>query len=120
MAVINKDLKPKHICFLIAMTGEASHLVEHFKLKKSSGIFPSYLPMEVFQNTYKNIHISLILNGFDTKFKIDNIGTQPAVLSTNYAIDKLEADLIINAGTAGGFRNKGLKIGDVVLAQEEA
>jgi 5'-methylthioadenosine nucleosidase len=109
--------KPKHICFIVAMQGEAQPLIDHYGLRPQVKVFPHYLPMRLFQNDYRNHRISLVTNGHDERFDIDNIGTQAATLSTFVAIEHLEPDLIINVGTAGGFREKGLDIGDVVLAQ---
>lgn len=112
--------KVNHICFIIAMAGEAQPLIDHFKLELQENVFPDYLPMKVFQNTYKKVLLSLVVNGHDQKHGIDNIATQPATLSTFLTIDRLNPELIINVGTAGGFREKGLKIGDVVIAQGKA
>lgn len=111
------SFKPKHICFIVAMQGEAQPLIEHYGLKADSKVFPDYLPMRLFQNDYLSHRISLVTNGHDERFDIDNIGTQAATLSTFVAIEFVQPDLIINVGTAGGFRDHGLEIGEVVLAQ---
>ena len=107
---------PKHICFIIAMAGEAGPLIELFGLREHPHIFASYLPMKAYTGQYLDSNISLIINGKDERYDIDNIGTQPAVLSTYLAIQQFDPDLVINAGTAGGLKNNGLQIGDVVLA----
>ena len=53
---------------------------------------------------------------------VDNVGTVPAALATYLALDKLEGevDLLINAGTCGGFKAKGAEIGDVFLTSASA
>ncbi|CAK9162528.1 unnamed protein product [Ilex paraguariensis] len=51
---------------------------------------------------------------------VDSVGTIPASLVTYASIQALKPDLIINAGTAGGFKAKGACIGDVFLASDVA
>ena len=48
---------------------------------------------------------------------VDNVGTVPAAVAAFLALQKLdgEADLLINAGTCGGFRSMGAEIGDCFL-----
>jgi len=115
---MNKD--NQHICFIIAMEGEAKPLINQFKLLLQENIFPSTLPMKLYQNHYRGHKISLVINGRDEKHDIDNIGTQAATLASHLAIYHLNPSLIINAGTAGGFQEKDLEIGDVVVAQGSA
>jgi nucleoside phosphorylase len=40
----------------------------------------------------------------------------PAALATYLAVESLKPDLLINAGTAGGFESKGMAIGDVLVS----
>ena len=53
---------------------------------------------------------------------VDNCGTVPAALVTFLSLQKLEGkvDLLINAGTCGGFKAKGAEIGDVFLTTASA
>ncbi|KAL3814071.1 hypothetical protein ACJIZ3_015339 [Penstemon smallii] len=51
---------------------------------------------------------------------VDSVGTVSASLLTYASIQALEPDLIINAGTAGGFKAKGASISDVFLASDVA
>jgi hypothetical protein len=48
---------------------------------------------------------------------VDNVGTVPAAVTAYLAAQEFKPDLIISAGTAGGFRSKGAGIGDVFLAK---
>ena len=109
---------PQHICFIVAMAEEAAPLIKHFALHEIEKPFSDFLPMKIFTSDGIHPQISLVLNGHDENFDVDNIGTQAAVLSSFLAIEHLSPDLIINAGTAGGFQEKGLEIGDVVLARD--
>ena len=47
-----------------------------------------------------------MVNGKCGRFGVDNVGTTPAALSTYLAIMQMNPDLVINAGTAGGFKSK--------------
>ncbi|KAK6121435.1 hypothetical protein DH2020_044824 [Rehmannia glutinosa] len=51
---------------------------------------------------------------------VDCVGTVSASLLTYASIQALRPDLIINAGTCGGFKEKGASIGDVFLASDVA
>ena len=46
------------------------------------------------------------MNGKCDRFDVDNVGTTPAALASYLAITSLQPDLIINAGTCGGFERK--------------
>lgn len=47
---------------------------------------------------------------------VDNVGTVPAAVTAYLAAQEFHPDLVISAGTAGGFQSKGAAIGDVFLA----
>ncbi|KAK3421042.1 hypothetical protein EUGRSUZ_G01749 [Eucalyptus grandis] len=84
--------------------------------------FPKGVPWVRYHGTYKDLNINLIWPGKDPSSGVDSVGTISASLVTYaYAsIQALQPDLIINAGTAGGFKAKGASISDVFLASEVA
>ena len=47
---------------------------------------------------------------------VDNVGTTPAAVATFLMITELKPSIVINAGTAGGFKSKGAAIGDAFVA----
>lgn len=57
-----------------------------------------------------------ITNGKCARYGVDEVGTVPAALNTYIAIKHVNPDLIINAGTAGGFRRKDAAIGRTPLS----
>ena len=59
---------------------------------------------------------AVAVNGVDPRFGVDSIGGQPAVTTTLHAIESTQPDLVISAGTAGGFIARGARIGSVYLA----
>lgn len=104
-----------HICFIIAMEAEAVSIIENLSLDEVANFAPG-LPMRAWSGLYGSDQISVVVNGKDTDYKLDLIGTQAATLSTHLAINHFKPDLIISAGTAGAFQSKGAKIGEVYLS----
>lgn len=97
----------------MAMQGEALPLINHFDLKQIA----IHKPSIVYANNDRSLILSL--NGFDKKNGVDNIGTQAATLNAYNIINNYNPDIIINCGTAGGFKAKGAQIGDVYIASEK-
>ncbi|TVU13021.1 hypothetical protein EJB05_46690, partial [Eragrostis curvula] len=111
------------VLIVIAMQTEAMPLVNKFKLVDApphESIFPKGAPWVRYHGNYKGLHIDLVWPGKDTALGVDSVGTVSAALVTYASIQTLKPDLIINAGTAGGFKAKGANIGDVFLASDVA
>ncbi|GAB4838467.1 5'-methylthioadenosine/S-adenosylhomocysteine nucleosidase [Ancistrocladus abbreviatus] len=109
------------VVFVIAMQTEALPLVNRFQLSEDvESVFPKGVPWVRYHGFYKDLHINIIWPGKDPTFCVDSVGTVSASLVTYASIQALQPDLIINAGTAGGFKAKGACIGDVFLASEVA
>ncbi|KAF5745391.1 putative mta/sah nucleosidase [Tripterygium wilfordii] len=109
------------IVIIIAMQTEALPLVNKFQLKEDpDSVFPKGVPWVRYHGIYKGLNINIIWPGKDLTLGVDSIGTISASLVTYASIQALQPDLIINAGTAGGFKAKGASVGDVFLASEIA
>lgn len=109
------------IVIIIAMQTEALPLVNKFQLTEDlDSVFPKGVPWVRYHGFYKDLHINIIWSGKDPKLGVDSVGTISASLVTYASIQALQPDLIINAGTAGGFKAKGACIGDVFLASDVA
>ncbi|XP_023553717.1 5'-methylthioadenosine/S-adenosylhomocysteine nucleosidase 2-like [Cucurbita pepo subsp. pepo] len=107
------------ILIIIAMQTEALPLVEKFQLSEDhNSVFPKEVPWVRYHGMYKDLQINLIWPGKDSALGVDSVGTISASLVTYASIQALQPDLIINAGTAGGFKAKGASIGDVFLVSE--
>ena len=66
-----------------------------------------------------SVEVSVVCSGKCKVHGVDNIGTVPAALMTYLALSELRdprVDLVISAGTAGGFAARGAAIGDVLCA----
>jgi len=65
---------------------------------------------------WSNDLVHLVTNGIDPRFKVDSIGTLPAALTTFAAINSVQAEIVISAGTCGGSIQMGGSIGEVIIA----
>ncbi|KAI3861447.1 hypothetical protein MKW98_000399 [Papaver atlanticum] len=109
------------IVIIIAMQTEALPLVTKFNLVEDpNSVFPKGVPWVRYYGTYKDLNINIIWPGKDPASGVDSVGTVSASLVTYASIQALQPDLIINAGTAGGFKAKGAGIGDVYVASDVA
>ncbi|XAR59074.1 Methylthioadenosine nucleosidase [Bertholletia excelsa] len=116
------DSRPiSNIVIIIAMQTEALPLVNRFELQEDlDSTFPKGVPWVRYFGTYKDLNINLMWPGKDKALGVDSVGTISASLVTYASIQALQPDLIINAGTAGGFKAKGAGIGDIFLASDVA
>lgn len=102
----------------MAMQQEAHAIIHTLNLSENMDILHPKLPMRCFQKTIGELNITLITSGMDTRHRVDNIGSEAATLMTYEAIIKTHPDLIISAGTAGGFAKRGAHIGTVYLSEK--
>jgi adenosylhomocysteine nucleosidase/5'-methylthioadenosine nucleosidase len=124
---LNANGKIEKIVILMAMQDEASSLIETLNLKESSNILASCLPFRLFANLLTSetnesnqatLQVNLITSGLDHRHQVDNIGCEAATLMAYEAIGKIQPDLVISAGTAGGFTAKQATIGKVYASDE--
>jgi len=108
----------KHVLVLIAMDAEAAPFLQRLQLKEAPLAGPAWLPCKAYTGDYNDMRITVVTNG---KWRagqadaVDNVGTTPAALAAFAAISSLQPTLVINAGTAGGFKSKGACIGDTFV-----
>ncbi|KAL0927541.1 hypothetical protein M5K25_001718 [Dendrobium thyrsiflorum] len=110
------------VLIIIAMQTEALPLVNKFQLSEDTDgiLFPKGVPWVRYHGKYKELNINLVWPGKDLLLGVDSVGTVSASLVTYASIQALKPDLVINAGTAGGFKAKGASIGDVYMASDVA
>jgi len=136
----NKKPIIKTIAVLVAMEAEAAPLVSLLGLKpcpKSHRHAPlpsvvrSGVLLENDDGGTKNVQhqqqkkkkkkrceVVVATCGADSTHGVDSVGTVNAALCAYEILKTHEPDVLINAGTAGGFREKGAAIGDVFLVDE--
>ena len=99
------------------MEAEATPFVEHLELTLQEDFFPPQAPFRAYTGTHGEVTVTVVTNGKDVVYDTiaDNVGTMSASMATFLALQAVNADILINAGTAGGFQRKGAAIGDVFL-----
>jgi 5'-methylthioadenosine nucleosidase len=109
----------KNVIIAIAMQDEASPFVNHLGLEQDTDFFPKETPFKAFRGKHNTCDLTVVTNGQDSVYGtgVENVGTVPAALATFLALQKNkgETDLLINAGTCGGFKAKGAAVGDVFI-----
>jgi len=104
---------------MFAMEAEAAPLIAHLGLTPDKSIGDPRLPFRYFSGNFRGLDLLVSENGKDPRYRVDNIGTEPAVLNTYVTIERFRPGLVINAGTAGGFIKHGGQIGDVYLGDPD-
>lgn len=117
---IQNNLYPKSIkkvLLVVAMNTEAEPIIKAFNLKKSTVQFDG-LPMQSYSGKYAKLDIFMMVNGMDPMYKVENVGTQPATLSTYLGIKRFHPDLVVSIGTAGGVAKNGAQIKHIYLSKK--
>ena len=106
----------KSVVIVVAMEAEAKPFIDHLQLKKNEGVFHKELSAECYSGqSDQGSAIHIVLNGKCHKYGVDIVGTVGAGVTTFAAIQALSPDLVINAGTCGGFNAMGGKVGSIYL-----
>lgn len=105
-----------HVGLIIAMAEEAELIIEHFGLTLEENKL--LRPGVIYSGSINNLQLSVLLNGIDERYQVNQIGPVPATLTAQYACAELQPDVLISAGTAGGFSARGAGIGTVYLSQD--
>ena len=102
------------ILIVMAMEAEAAPLLDSLDARPAAT--GSVLPTKVFEAQLAATSIRVAVNGPDREHGVDSIGTVAAALSTHDVLTARRADLVISAGTAGGWDRQGTEVGDVFSA----
>ncbi len=97
----------------MAMRAEAQPLLEALNATHHGRYLP--LPAHAFAAARGGLAVRIVVNGVDPRYEADSIGTIPAALATHAALEEWRPDLVISAGTAGGWAHQGTEIGDVFV-----
>jgi len=105
----------QQVCLLVAMEQEAEPIIAKLGLDSFGALNPK-LPMMLYQGQLGKLKISLVQAGLDERFGVDYVGTESATLMAQQAIENLQPDVVISAGTAGGFKSLDAEIGTIILS----
>lgn len=112
-------MRVNHIVVIVAMEAEAAPIKDALGARSIPCPWPAWCPMTLARAEREHGTVSIVVNGQDPRHGVDLIGTQAATLSAAQVIEHLSPDIVISAGTCGGFIARGGRIGDVYLAAEE-
>lgn len=102
------------IAVVMAMPDEADPVIAALEAQPIP--VPTGRPHRWWATQVENARVVIAVNGDDRRFGIPAVGPEPAVLNTAAVVDHLHPDLVISAGTAGGWASRGGSIGKVYLA----
>lgn len=108
----------RKIALLFAMHEEASPVIEALGLTLDQALHDGDLPFVSYSGQVGELRLSITVSGHDPRFRVDNIGPVAATLMSYTTIDRFAPDLMISAGTAGGFAQRGAEIGTVYLSDD--
>lgn len=107
----------KRVVIVVAMQEEAEPFIKKHDLKqKTPSPFLAGMPMICYCGVVSKIEIFLIWTGRDERYKVNNVATTAASVATYAAICAFKPELVLSAGTAGGFGAIGASVGDVFLS----
>lgn len=105
------------LAIIFAMEAEALPFIK--KLNFSPVQDNTLAPVKVFQSDFfEGATCYLFVNGQCRKHGVDRVGTQSSAITAWEVIKSYAPNLIINAGTAGGFKSQGAEIADVYLSDD--
>lgn len=107
------------VIIVIAMKEEAMPLVDHYQLERlEPSRFIQGSPMVAWYGEVAGpVRLHVVWCGYDERFGVNNVATTAAAVSTYAAIAAFgKPSLLLSAGTAGGFGQRGASVGDVFLS----
>lgn len=101
----------RHVLFFVAMEHEAAPIARALGLAQAGGARIGRVA---------GIDVTLLTPGEDPVAKVDRIGPVHAAAALARILAHAHApfDVVVNAGTAGGFESQGQRIGDLVVARD--
>ncbi len=106
------------IMLIVAMKKEAQPIIKQMNMKVVEHKMDSQLPVSVYEADMDNGKVFLIVSGTCATHGVDRIGTQGLNLVAWEAVKVFSPDILINAGTAGGFKRNGTMPGDIYVSSE--
>ncbi len=106
----------ERVAVLYALAHEAEPLVERLMLAEQPAVDPALRPRH-YSGTVGTLHVDVLVNGADPRCGSDRIGTDAATLAAYMTIRKLAPDLVVNAGTCGGFAARGASVGTIYVSE---
>lgn len=103
----------RRVLLIMAMRAEAEPIISALSLEEVPAV--AHMPFRWHRGPAASLEVMVAVNGMDPRHQVDSIATIPAALNTHAAATSFAPDLIISAGTAGGWSWNGAEIGQVFL-----
>ncbi|MEN9646558.1 MAG: hypothetical protein RL238_3227 [Actinomycetota bacterium] len=104
----------RSIAIVMAMQAEAAPVVTAFDAQPVS--VPARRPHRWYLASRAGVRVIVAVNGRDPRFGVDGVGPEPAVMNTVATVERFHPDLVVSAGTSGGWVARGGEIGKVYLS----
>ncbi len=104
------------IALLFAMDAEGTPVADALALSDPEPLHPAS-PARIRRGMVGDVDVVHCLHGTDPTHGVDRIGTEAAALTSWLLLEHVQPDLLVNAGTCGGFEARGGAIGDVIVAR---
>jgi len=108
----------KKIMLLVAMNKEAQPIIKKMNMREIEHKMDSQLPAFAFEADMDKGKLILVVSGKCTIHEVDRIGTQGLNLVAWEALKFFKPDILINPGTAGGFKKNGSMPGDIFVSTD--
>lgn len=102
------------IAIVMAMEAEAAPVVRAMAAQPIA--VPAGRPHRWYLASRAGARVVVAVNGPDARFGVDGVGPEPAVMNTIAAVERFRPDLVVSAGTSGGWVSRGGEIGKVYLS----
>jgi 5'-methylthioadenosine nucleosidase len=109
----------KRVVLIVAMEQEATPFIHKHDLQQMQpSPFMTGMQMVCYSGHIINnsIEVFLVWTGRDKRYNVNNVATTAASVATYASIHAFEPDLVLSAGTAGGFAAVGATVGDVYIS----
>lgn len=106
------------VLIIVAMQEEAEPIINQLKLVEIEDLSLSPLSPKIFSGKYKNLHVTVATSNKSSRFRVNQVSTQPAAVLTYVLLKKYDPCYVMNIGTAGAFKSKKAIIGDVYIGNE--
>ena len=111
------------VAFLFAMSAEGTGFARRLGLKDQGKLDPAlpahWLSGRIPGDQGGSLEVAVGFAGTDPEHGVDRIGTISAALAAHLLIRRFEPDLLVNAGTCGGFKGRGAGVGSIYLGSKD-
>eukprot|EP00965_Chrysotila_dentata_P232197 6198823-Pleurochrysis_carterae.AAC.10 len=107
----------RQVLIIVAMEQECMPLVDRFQLKKLKHPFLEGAPMVAWAGHVNELTLKVVWCGSDKRFGVNNVATTAAAVAVYGSVAALgTSDVVLSVGTAGGFSQRGARIGDAFIS----